>query len=66
MDRLTQFEAMLADVQQKYRETTEKMEALKAAGKEKTVTFRTLFADKLVYSNMLTMYKLYGLTEDDK
>lgn len=65
MDRLTQFENMLSDVQQKYRETSGKLDALKAAGKEKTATFRSLLGDKLVYSHMLTMYKLYGLTQED-
>ena len=37
--RLEAFEAMLAAVMQEYRQTAEKMAALKAQGKEKPVTF---------------------------
>ena len=58
------FEKMLAFVQQKYADTTEKMEILKAAGKTKSATFRQLMGDKLMYQNMLTLYKLYGLLEE--
>ena len=58
------FEKMLACVQQKYADTTAKMEALKAADKTKSATFRQLMGDKLMYQNMLTLYKLYGLMEE--
>ena len=58
------FEKMLAFVQQKYADTTTKMEALKAADKTKSATFRQLMGDKLMYQNMLTLYKLYGLIEE--
>lgn len=66
MDRLTQFEKMLSDIQEKYTLTTAKLDSLKAAGKEKSATFRQLLGDKLLYSSMLTMYNVYGLTEDTK
>ena len=55
---------MLAFVQQKYADTTAKMEDLKAADKTKSATFRQLMGDKLMYQNMLTLYKLYGLIEE--
>ena len=58
------FEKMLVFVQEKYADTTAKMEALKAAGKTKSATFRQLMGDKLMYQNMLTLYKLYGLIEE--
>ena len=58
------FEKMLVFVQEKYADTTAKMEALKAAGKNKSATFRQLMGDKLMYQNMLTLYKLYGLIEE--
>ena len=58
------FEKMLAFVQQKYADTTAKMEALKAADKTKSATFRQFMGDKLMYQNMLTLYKLYGLLEE--
>ena len=63
-EREEKFEKMLAFVQQKYADTAAKMEALKAADKTKTATFRQLMGDKLMYQNMLTLYKLYGLLEE--
>ena len=63
-EREEKFEKMLAFVQQKYADTTAKMEALKAADKTKSATFRQLMGDKLMYQNMLTLYKLYGLMEE--
>lgn len=63
MDRLESFEKMLADVQRSYQETVEQMAALKAQGKEKTVTFRQLMGSKLTYQTMLSMYKSYGLVD---
>lgn len=45
--RLKAFEDMLAAILRQYDDTTEKMVKLKAEGKEKTVTYRQLFANKL-------------------
>ena len=56
---------MLAFVQEKYADTVAKMETLKAADKTKSATFRQLMGDKLMYHNMLTLYKLYGLIEEE-
>ena len=63
-DREENFEKMLVFVQQKYADTTAKMEVLKAADKTKSATFRQLMGDKLMYQNMLMLYKLYGLIEE--
>ena len=60
-EREKNFENMLAFVRQKYADTVEKMEVLKAADKTKSATFRQLMGDKLMYQNMLTLYQLYGL-----
>ena len=38
------------------------MAALKAQGREKTATYRQLFARKLTLSEILGWYKTYGLT----
>ena len=64
-EREEKFEKMLAYVQQKYADTTAKLEALKAADKTKTATFRQLMGDKLMYQNMLILYRLYGLIEEE-
>lgn len=61
--REEQFEQMLHSVQQQYQETSDKMEQLKAAGKEKSATFRQLMGNKLMLQNMLTLYQVYGLLE---
>ena len=63
MDRLQAFETMLEAVQQGYEEAAQKMQALKAQGKEKTVTYKQHMANKLLYMNMLSLYRLYGLLE---
>ena len=65
MDRLQKFEKMLAAVQEGYDTSAAKMEQLKQAGKEKSATFRQIWADKLMYQNMLSMYRVYGLTDEN-
>ena len=64
--RLKAFEDMLAAILKQYDNTTEKMAKLKAEGKEKTVTYRQLFANKLQLQAMLSYYRTYGLFENEK
>ena len=64
--RLEAFEKMLDAVLSQYDSTKEKMARLKADGKEKTATYRQLFADKLQYQNMISYYRAYGLLEDGR
>lgn len=64
--RLEAFEKMLSAVQNGYETASEKLIKLKADGKEKTVTFRQLMGDKMLYKSMLSMYNIYGLTDDSK
>ena len=64
--RFAAFEQMLAAVQADYAATVNKMTQLKAAGKEKTVTYRQLLGNKLSLQNILTMYQIYGLIDDWK
>ena len=63
--REEKFEKMLTFVQNRYADTVAKMEDLKAADKTKSATFRQLMGDKLMYQNMLTLYKLYGLMDGE-
>ena len=63
--RLLAFEAMLAAVLAQYAAAEEKLEKLRAEGKEKTATYRQLFANKLQLQAMLTWYRTYGLLEDE-
>lgn len=59
--RLKAFEDMLKAILLQYDSTIEKMGKLKAEGKEKTVTYRQLFANKLQLQAMLSYYRTYGL-----
>lgn len=64
--RLKAFEDMLAAILKQYDDTAEKMAKLKADGKEKSATYRQLFASKLQLQAMLSYYQTYGLLEDTK
>lgn len=62
-ERLDAFENMLKNVKDRYADTTEKMEKLKAEGKVKSVTYNQLMAEKLTLQKMLSMYEIYGIIE---
>ena len=59
--RLEAFEKMLAAIEENYIGIVNKMEALKAQGREKSATYRQYFANRLVYRQMLDTYRKYGL-----
>lgn len=61
--RLEQFEKMLAAVQTEYGSIVRQMDELKERGKMKSVTYQQLFARKMTYQNMLSMYDLYDLID---
>lgn len=63
--RLNAFEDMLTAILKQHDDTAEKMAKLKAEGKEKTVTYRQLFANKLQLQTMLSYYRTYGLFDDE-
>lgn len=62
-NRLEAFEEMLSAVVQKYGDISEKLDVLKAQGKNKTAAFRELLGDKLTCRYMLSLYEQYGLIE---
>lgn len=64
--RLKDFEDMLAAILKQYDDATEKMAKLKAEGKEKTVTYRQLFANKLQLQAMLSYYRTCELLDDEE
>ena len=64
--RLKAFEDMLAAILKQYDDTTEKMAKFKAEGKEKTVTYRQFFVNKLQLRAMLSYYQTYGLMDEEK
>lgn len=61
--RLENFEKMLQAVQREYADIEERIERLKADGKTKSATYRQYMGRKMMYQNMLGMYRLYGLVE---
>lgn len=63
MDRIKQFEQMLADVKLDYIEKCEKMEKLRLENKTKTVSYRELMGSKLFYQTLLDLYEKYGLID---
>ena len=60
-EREERFERMLQEIQAEYAAIERKMSVLRAEGKTRTVTFRQLMGNKLMYQNMLALYKLYDL-----
>lgn len=60
-ERLEAFEKMLQNVKERYADSANKMKKLKAEGKEKTVTYKQLMADKLTMQKILSMYEVYGI-----
>ena len=62
-NRLEAFERMLLDMQAQYAAATERLQGLKAQGRERRVTFRQLLGEKLSAQRMLTLYEAYGLIE---
>ena len=64
-ERQEKFEAVLAAIRLQERQTAEKLAQLKAEGKTKTVTYRQLLSNKLRYRELLDLYRLYGLLEEE-
>ena len=54
---------MLSDLIKQVAFEQAEMDRLKAAGKEKTATYRQYFSNRLIYRMMLDRYKEYGLLD---
>lgn len=63
MDKLDAFEKMLDDLIRQAAYEEEQMKALKAAGKEKTATYRQYFGNRMLYKMMFDKFRAYGLME---
>ena len=60
-ERLGRFEDAWACLEARRTEVTDRMEALKAQGKQKSAQFRELFGEKLTIQNTLTLWETYGI-----
>lgn len=63
MERLEAFELMLSDIQKQSEFEKNQMEKLKNEGKEKSVTYRQYFGNRMLYKMILEKYKEYGLID---
>lgn len=63
MERLEAFEKMLSDILKQAEYENEQMEILKAAGKEKTATYRQYLGNRLMYNSIIAEYRKYGLID---
>ena len=63
MSRAEAFEQMLADLLERERTEKAQIDALRAQGRDKTATFRQLVSNRLVLTQMLALYREYGLVE---
>ena len=59
--RLAAFEDMAENLDREQEEIARKLEDLRGRGKEKTVQFKELLAQKLVNNNMKLLLERYGL-----
>ena len=60
-ERLDAFEKMLQNIKDRYADSASKMKKLKAEGKEKSVTYKQLMAEKLTMQKIMSMYEIYGI-----
>ena len=61
MERIEIFENMLKDILQKYETEKEEMDRIKAAGKEKTATYRQYMSNHMILAQIIALYRKYGL-----
>ena len=60
-ERLASFEKMLSAITCEHQDMIVKMDKLKEKGKTKSVTYMQLLTRKLMYTNILSLYEIYGL-----
>ena len=61
MERIEAFEAMLKAALDQSEAELQKMEEMKAQGKEKSATYRQYLGNRLVYNQLFALYRQYGL-----
>ena len=61
IDKLARFENIQYDLLAKQTEISQELEKLRAEGKARSVKFKQLLVTKMVNSNILIMFKTYGL-----
>lgn len=60
-EKLKAYEAMRENVIDRFNTASDKMVRLKAEGKEKSVTYKQLMAEKLTMQKILSMYDIFDI-----
>ena len=63
LERLAAFDRMYADLLKERDKVLSDMEKLRAAGKNKGVTYQQLLAQKLTVQNLIGRFEIYGIKE---
>lgn len=60
-EQLAAYRQMQDFVSGRLADTTARLDALRAEGKQKTATYRQLLGDKLQYQAVMDLYTMFGL-----
>ncbi|WP_419024882.1 hypothetical protein [Emergencia sp.] len=60
-ERLVQFEKMKKSIEDQHADIVNKMDRLRAEGRQKSATYMQLMANKMTFENMLKLYELYDI-----
>ena len=64
LERLAAYDRMYADLLRERDKVLADMEKLRAAGKNKGVTYQQLMAQKLTVQNLIGRFEIYGIKEN--
>ena len=63
LERLAAYDRMYADLLREREQVLSNMERLRAAGKNRGVTYQQLLAQKLTVQNLMGRFEIYGIRE---
>ena len=63
-ERLAAYDRMYADLLKEREKVLSDMERLRAAGKNRGVTYQKLLAQKLTVQNLIGRFEIYGIKEN--
>ena len=64
LERLAAYDRMYVDLLREREQVLSNMERLRAAGKNRGVTYQQLLAQKLTVQNLIGRFACYGIRED--
>jgi hypothetical protein len=64
MDRLEAFETMREEILKQAETEQNRMDQLRAQGKERSATYRQYLGNRLFYNRVKDLYRKYGLLEE--